>query len=77
MLRIMLTIAALVAAPALSIGQVHEAKLPDCYCRMEGRIFAEGESACMATPDGPRVAECGMAINVMSWVVTSRPCPVM
>jgi hypothetical protein len=67
------------ASPALAAShhpEVHEAKLPDCYCRAEGRIVAEGETACMATSDGPRLAECGMSLNVMSWIVTDRPCPV-
>ena len=77
-LAILVTMAPMPASAATSHhpGAVHEAALPDCYCRTEGRIFAEGEAACMPTPEGPRLAECGMAINVMSWIVTDRPCPV-
>jgi hypothetical protein len=47
----------------------------DCYCRAQGRFYAEGETICLKTADGPRVAQCDMALNVMSWIITSRPCP--
>ncbi len=46
-----------------------------CYCRAQGKVFAPGETVCLRTTDGPRVAECGMVTNVMSWNVTERPCP--
>lgn len=47
----------------------------NCYCRAQGRLFAEGESICLKTAEGPRVAECQMVTNVMSWGITARPCP--
>ena len=47
----------------------------ECYCRAQGRIFAPGETICLRTNDGARVAECQMAINVMSWGLTDRACP--
>ncbi len=47
----------------------------DCYCRAEGRTFAPGETICLKTSDGPRLAQCRMEINVMSWSITPRPCP--
>jgi hypothetical protein len=47
----------------------------DCYCRAQGRMFAPGETICLKTSDGPRLAQCRMEINVMSWAITSRPCP--
>jgi hypothetical protein len=76
MLRTTLAIAVMIAMSSALAAEIHEAKLPDCYCRMEGRIFAEGETACLTTPDGSKLAECGMAINVMSWIVTNQSCPV-
>ncbi|MCG7391878.1 hypothetical protein MHY87_03025 [Microvirga sp. ACRRW] len=48
----------------------------DCYCRAEGRFYAEGETICLKTADGPRLAQCDMAINVMSWIISPKPCPV-
>jgi hypothetical protein len=47
----------------------------DCYCRAQGRMFAPGEKVCLKTANGPRLAQCGMEINVMSWSVTEIPCP--
>jgi hypothetical protein len=47
----------------------------DCFCRAEGRMFAYGESACLRTPEGPRMAQCLMELNVTSWTLTSQLCP--
>jgi hypothetical protein len=47
----------------------------DCFCRAQGRLFAYGESACLRTPEGPRLAECQMETNVTSWTLTAKPCP--
>ena len=48
---------------------------PDCYCRAQGTMFAPGEKVCLKTADGPRLAQCQMEINVMSWSLTEAPCP--
>ena len=52
-------------------AQAHD----QCYCRAQGRTFAVGESTCLRTASGPRVAECGMVLNNTSWHFTERPCP--
>ena len=67
-------------APAHEPPRLQQAQAPghnplDCYCRAPGRIFAPGETICLRTPEGARIAECQMAINVMSWGVTDRACP--
>ena len=46
-----------------------------CYCRAQGHMFALGESVCLRTAEGPRMAECRMVTNVMSWGITDRACP--
>ena len=51
------------------------AHAPDCTCRAQGRNFAVGESACLRTATGPRLALCGMVLNNTSWQLTERPCP--
>jgi hypothetical protein len=49
---------------------------PECYCLAAGRRFALGDTVCLRTGEAPpRLAECQMVINVMSWRVTERPCP--
>ena len=47
----------------------------NCFCRAQGRTFAIGETTCLSTSEGPRVAECGMVLNNTSWQFTARPCP--
>lgn len=47
----------------------------DCYCRAQGRMFAPGEKVCLKTAEGPKLAQCQMEINVMSWSITETPCP--
>jgi hypothetical protein len=82
-MRIAIVIAGLLGWTAASAGEeahVHRAQMPghnplDCYCRAQGRIFAPGESICLRTPEGGRMAECRMVTNVMSWSVTGKPCP--
>jgi hypothetical protein len=70
------------AAPASALDEpsMHRIQVPghnplDCYCRAEGRMFAPGEKVCLRTASGPRLAQCGMEINVMSWRITETPCP--
>ncbi len=72
----------LAAAPAGALDEpaIHQAQSPghnplDCYCRAQGRMFAPGEKVCLRTAEGPRLAQCGMEINVMSWSITETPCP--
>ena len=48
----------------------------DCTCRAQGRDFEMGQSVCMATPQGFRVATCGMVLNNSSWDVSQTPCVV-
>ncbi|MGO4386442.1 hypothetical protein AB4Y85_02800 [Microvirga sp. 2YAF29] len=77
---IVVVLVLMIAAPAPAQGmpmpepaQAHT--LPDCYCRAAGRIFEEGEEACLQTTDGPRIAQCSMELNVMSWRIRPTPCP--
>ena len=70
------------SAPAWAhdTGPVQQAQAPDhdpakCYCRAQGRLFAPGESVCLKTAHGGRLAECQMVTNVMSWGVTDKACP--
>ena len=46
----------------------------DCTCRAQGRNFEQGQAVCLATPDGPRIATCGMVLNNSSWELSQSPC---
>jgi hypothetical protein len=61
--------------PPLHHVQMTAQSHPNCFCRAQGRMFAYGESVCLRTPEGPRLAQCLMELNVTSWTFTERPCP--
>lgn len=47
----------------------------DCTCRFSGNDFHIGDSICMRSPQGLRMAVCGMVQNNTSWQFTNTPCP--
>jgi hypothetical protein len=49
---------------------------PNCTCRALGRNFELGQTACLMSPKGPRLATCGMALNNTSWQFSESPCTV-
>jgi hypothetical protein len=87
MRSIVVFLSLLLAAPVAALdeplphrGHIHQAQVPDhnpldCYCRAQGRIFAPGEKICLKTAEGPRLAQCRMEVNVMSWSITEAACP--
>jgi hypothetical protein len=48
----------------------------DCTCRARGQEFALGQSTCLATAKGARIATCGMVLNNTSWQFSDTPCVV-
>ena len=48
----------------------------DCTCRARGQEFELGQSTCLATPKGARIATCGMVLNNTSWQFSDTPCVV-
>ena len=48
----------------------------DCTCRARGQEFELGQSTCLTTPKGARVAICGMVLNNTSWQFSDTPCVV-
>jgi hypothetical protein len=63
------------ASPPAVVDRVQASHPIECYCRAQGRVFWQGDTICLRTADGPRLAECRMEVNVMSWGVTDRRCP--
>ena len=49
---------------------------PNCTCRARGQAFELGQSTCLVSPRGPRVATCGMVLNNTSWHFTDTPCVI-
>ncbi len=47
----------------------------DCTCRdQSGRSLRIGDTVCLATPNGSRIAICDMVLNNSSWITTDRSC---
>jgi hypothetical protein len=47
----------------------------NCTCRAQGRDFHVGETVCLRTADGPRLAACDMELNNTSWRFNGQVCP--
>ena len=66
-----LLIASLITADALLAPAA-----ADCTCRSQGRDYELGQSVCLQSPKGARIATCGMVLNNTSWQFTETPCTV-
>jgi hypothetical protein len=49
---------------------------PNCICRARGQTFELGQSTCLPSPKGPRIATCGMVLNNTSWQFSETPCVI-
>jgi hypothetical protein len=48
----------------------------ECRCRgSDGRIFYDGDLACIKTAKGPKLARCEMALNNTTWTISADDCP--
>ncbi|MBY8915592.1 hypothetical protein KUG85_01385 [Nitratireductor sp. L1-7-SE] len=64
-------IAALAVALSLPVAGASAA---ECQCRANGSAFRQGETTCLALPDGPRLARCEMVLNNSSWKILDQAC---
>jgi hypothetical protein len=70
-MRWLLLIVSLTAAGAFASSAA-----ADCTCRWQGRNYDLGQSVCLQSPKGARIATCGMVLNNTSWQFTETPCTV-
>jgi len=47
----------------------------DCTCRAPGIVAHHGQTICLSTPTGPRLARCEMVLNNSSWKFLPEACP--
>jgi hypothetical protein len=47
----------------------------NCRCRANGQFFDLGDTVCIRTPAGLKLAQCQMALNNTSWTVVRDSCP--
>jgi hypothetical protein len=64
------------AATAILAGAAITPASADCTCRGRGGIEAFlGETVCLPTSSGTRLARCEMVLNNPSWKFLDKPCP--
>jgi hypothetical protein len=63
-------------AASMVIGAAVQPASADCTCRARGVVAAHGETLCIRTPEGVRLARCEKVTNVASWRFLDGPCPV-
>jgi hypothetical protein len=63
------------ATVLLSAVLIGEAARADCNCLYNGQRYEQEETVCMRTPQGMRLARCGMLGNVAWWQVLDQTCP--
>jgi hypothetical protein len=64
------------AAAAMLAGAAITPASAACTCRGQGGIEAFlGETICLSTPNGTRLARCEMVLNNPSWTFLDEPCP--
>jgi hypothetical protein len=62
-------------ASALLLGATVSSAAADCACRAPGFIVQHGETVCLNTPSGPRLARCEKVLNNASWKFLAESCP--
>ena len=48
----------------------------NCTCRGNGQDIAEGETVCLKTASGMKVARCERVLNNTSWKMLEDECPL-
>jgi hypothetical protein len=61
---------------SFSGGTSVSAQTVSCTCRYKGQDYGLGESICLKSPEGLRMATCAMVLNNTSWKFSSAPCPL-
>ena len=64
------------AALVLSLAMIASSSAgATCKCRAPGVVASEGQTLCIRTPEGVRLARCGKISNVASWTFLQGECP--
>jgi hypothetical protein len=48
---------------------------PECTCRHSDGEVPEGQTACIKSPTGMKMARCESVLNNTSWKMLDAPCP--
>ncbi len=59
----------------LAGGILADAAWAECNCLYNNQRYEQEDEVCMATPQGMRMARCGMLDNIAWWEMLDQPCP--
>lgn len=68
-------LAAALALPGISAFYSSAFAGPECTCRHAGGDVPEGQTACINSPNGMKMARCEKVLNNTSWKMLDAPCP--
>ncbi|WP_421849096.1 hypothetical protein [Oricola sp.] len=66
----------LLAIASLAVAPVSAHAGEDCTCRGNGKDVAEGQTICLKTAAGPKLARCERVLNNTSWKILDTDCPL-
>ena len=58
----------------LSSAVLADAARAECNCLYNNQRYEQEDEVCMATPQGMRMARCGMLDNIAWWEMLDQPC---
>lgn len=72
LIALFLASAGIALTPGSALAQA--AKKPECKCQNYGRFIMAGDTACIRTHKGPKMARCVMRGNVTDWDFLDEEC---
>jgi hypothetical protein len=62
-------------ATTIAVAALASPASADCTCRGPGVVAQHGQTVCLKTPAGYRLARCEMVLNNSSWKFLTETCP--
>ena len=73
-MRCVIVLSALMIATTGALADPVAGRADDCTCRAKGRRLHLGDTLCLDTAEGPRVAMCIKNQNLTFWKFSSEGC---
>ena len=74
MIRLLVIVSAILILPVPALAEMERHNFEVCTCRAKDRRVQLGDTLCLSTPDGPRIAKCIKNQNLTFWSFTKDGC---
>lgn len=64
-----------IATVLLAGATLADSARAECNCLYNGQRYEQEDTVCMRTPQGQRLARCGMLDNIAWWEMLDEACP--